>query len=115
MHYFGMFSASFYTTLAPEERHSGNIQSHTLPWSIAVIAFASCLISYVHLAHTVTSSRDELVEAIRTKRALWRTMAEKEAAVRSDKMKMDFISVASHEIRVSTDMRAREIQTYNVS
>lgn len=102
MHYCGMFAANFHTVLAPEERHAGNIQSHTLPWSIAVIAFASCLISYVLLAHTVTSSRDELVEAIRTKRALWRTMAEKEAAVRSDKMKMDFISVASHEIRVSS-------------
>ncbi|GHJ90057.1 hypothetical protein NliqN6_6459 [Naganishia liquefaciens] len=99
MHYCGMFAANFYTVLAPEDRHAATVQSHTLPWSIAVIAFASCLISYVLLAHTVTSSRDELVEAIRTKRALWRTMAEKEAAVRSDKLKMDFISVASHEIR----------------
>lgn len=101
MHYCGMFAAKFYTTLEPEERHPEDSQTHTLPWSIAVIAFASCLISYVLLAHTVTTSRDELVEAIRTKRALWRTTAEKEAAVRSDKMKMDFISVASHEIRVS--------------
>lgn len=101
MHYCGMYAANFYTVLAPEDRHAVGVQSHTLPWSIAVIAFASCLISYVLLAHTVTSSRDELMEAIRTKRALWRTMAEKEAAVRSDKMKMDFISVASHEIRVS--------------
>ncbi|KAJ9092370.1 hypothetical protein QFC21_006872 [Naganishia friedmannii] len=99
MHYCGMFAANFHTTIAPEDRHGGYQQTHSLPWSIAVIAFASCLISYVLLAHTVTSSRDELVEAIRTKRALWRTMAEKEAAVRSDKMKMDFISVASHEIR----------------
>lgn len=102
MHYCGMFAASFYTPLEPEARHPEDSQTHTLPWSIAVIAFASCLISYVLLAHTVTSSRDELVEAIRTKRALWRTTAEKEAAVRSDKMKMDFISVASHEIRVSS-------------
>ncbi|KAJ9102873.1 hypothetical protein QFC19_004601 [Naganishia cerealis] len=70
-------------------------------WLVALSILDACLVCMIAIifTHTVTSSRDELMEAIRTKRALWRTMAEKEAAVRSDKMKMEFISVASHEIR----------------
>ena len=65
------------------------------------------MLSYVLLARSVTQSRDELVSAIHTKRTLWRVMAEKEAAIRADKQKTEFIAVASHEIRVGLNLRLR--------
>ncbi|KAJ6260823.1 Hybrid signal transduction histidine kinase J [Drechslerella dactyloides] len=97
MHWTGMWAATFCTT-RPPPWDQGAIPA-VLPLSIAFVAIISCLMSYVVLARTITQSRDRLVEMIVTKRKLWKTIAEKEAAERNDRAKTEFISVASHELR----------------
>ncbi|KAI9007347.1 hypothetical protein BC832DRAFT_610594 [Gaertneriomyces semiglobifer] len=97
MHYCGMLAADFYTTLPPPYDHGGYPAS--LPLTIAGVAILTCFVSFVALAHAVSLSRNKLQEVIQTKRRLWRVIAEKEAAIRENRLKTDFISVASHEIR----------------
>jgi hypothetical protein len=46
-------------------------------------------------------------EAILTRRRLWRIMAEKEAADRANALRLQFISVASHEVGNSLVFRIR--------
>ena len=41
-----------------------------------------------------------MAEMILTKRRLWRIMAEKEAAEQAIELKQQFISIASHEVRI---------------
>ncbi|KAJ6258204.1 Hybrid signal transduction histidine kinase A [Drechslerella dactyloides] len=97
MHWTGMRAATFYTTRLPP--WDQGTSSTVLPLSIAFVAIISCLMSYVVLARTITQSRDRLAEMIVTKRKLWKTIAEKEAAERNERAKTEFISVASHELR----------------
>ena len=117
MHWSGMWAATFYIIALPEykgpfipntfplvidlEALPPSSTPHGLAISVILVGFITCMLSYVLLARSVTQSRDELVSAIHTKRTLWRVMAEKEAAIRADKQKTEFIAVASHEIRVS--------------
>lgn len=118
MHWSGMLAATFYIVAGPDYRGPfipgtnppmiditalpGSETPHGLAISVILVGFITCMLSYVLLARSVTQSRDELVSAIHTKRTLWRVMAEREAAVRADKQKTEFIAVASHEIRVGT-------------
>lgn len=98
MHYTGMKSATFYTFLPPP--HDNESVPLGLPLMILVMSITTCLLSYVMLAQLVTQSRDKLAETIHTKRRLWKVLAEKEAFERANKAKSEFISIASHEIRV---------------
>lgn len=122
MHWSGMFAATFYVVAGADypgpflldvspptidiASLPGSATPHGLAISVILVGFTTCMLSYVLLARSVTQSRDELVAAIHTKRTLWRVMAEREAAVRADKQKTEFIAVASHEIRVSCGVRA---------
>jgi signal transduction histidine kinase len=117
MHWSGMMAATPYVVALPGysgpfipntnpplidiSRLPASTIPHGLAISVILVGFITCMLSYVLLARSVTQSRDELVSAIHTKRALWRVMAEKEAAIQADKQKTEFIAVASHEIRVS--------------
>ena len=123
MHWSGMWAATFYIIALPEykgpfipntfplvidlEALPPSSTPHGLAISVILVGFITCMLSYVLLARSVTQSRDELVSAIHTKRTLWRVMAEKEAAIRADKQKTEFIAVASHEIRVGLNLRLR--------
>jgi len=124
MHWSGMVAATFYVMAGPDyhgpfipgtsppmvdiDALPESATPHGLAISVILVGFVTCMLSYVLLARSVTQSRDELVSAIHTKRTLWRVMAEREAAIRADKQKTEFIAVASHEIRVSFKLCASE-------
>lgn len=71
-----------------------------LPFAIVGIAVFVCVVSNTILSHSAINSRNRMAEMILTKRRLWRIMAEKEAAEQANELKQQFISVASHEVRI---------------
>ena len=71
-----------------------------MPYVILIIAVFVCVISNAVLAHVAIISRNRMAEVILTKRRIWRIMAEKEAAEQANELKQQFISVASHEVRL---------------
>ncbi|KAJ3282546.1 hypothetical protein HK104_010840 [Borealophlyctis nickersoniae] len=97
VHYIGVMAGTFYTSLPPPYTNGG--YPPYLPFSVTVVALMTCFVSYMLVAHKASQSRNRLREMILTKRKLWMLMAQKEAADRNNRIKMDFISVASHEIR----------------
>lgn len=94
-----MGAATFYTR-APPSPVAG--YPEYLPFAILVIAIFVCVISNAVLAHSAINSRNRMAEVILTKRRIWRIMAEKEAAEQANELKQQFISVASHEVRLGS-------------
>lgn len=94
-----MSAATFYTRAPPNPNAA---YPSYLPFTIVGIAVFVCVISNAVLAHSAISARNRMAETILTKRRLWRIMAEKEAAEQANELKQRFISVASHEVSVSS-------------
>ena len=67
--------------------------------AVVTIGIMTCLVANGLLAHSATISRNKLAEIVRTRRKLWRTIAEKENAEAAAAARSDFIALASHEIR----------------
>ncbi|KAI9093724.1 hypothetical protein DFS34DRAFT_256028 [Phlyctochytrium arcticum] len=97
MHYTGIYSATFYSHLQPPYDHGGFPLS--LSFLVSGVSIGTCFVSYILLANTVTQSRNRLAEMITTRQRMWKLMAQKEAAERSNEARTRFISIASHEIR----------------
>ena len=93
----GQAAATFYT-YAPPSATPG--YPAFLPVTIGGVAIFVCVVSNVVLAQAAVAARNRMAEMILTKRRLWRIMAEKEAAEQAIELKQQFISVASHEVRV---------------
>lgn len=51
------------------------------------------------VSHAATLSRNKLVELIRVKTQLWKTLAQKEAVEATVALQTEFTSVAAHELR----------------
>ncbi len=92
-----MLAATFYTYTPPSPTAG---YPAFLPFTIVGIAVSVCVVSNAILAHAAVTARNRMAEMILTKRRLWRIMAEKEAAEQAIELKQQFISVASHEVRV---------------
>ena len=67
--------------------------------AIVSVAILTCMLANGLLAHVATVSRNKLAEIVTTRRALWRTIAQRENAEAAAAAKSDFIASASHEIR----------------
>jgi hypothetical protein len=91
----GMAAATFYTR-APPSPHAG--YPPYLPFLIISIAVVACVVSNALLANSAVVARNRMVETIQAKRRIWKLLAEKEAALRSNALKQQFISIASHEV-----------------
>lgn len=96
-HLVGMAAATFYTR-APPNPDAG--YPAYIPYTIISIAVVVCVVSNAVLANTAILSRNRMAESIHNKRKLWKLTAEKDAAQRSEALKQQFISVASHEVTV---------------
>lgn len=92
-----MWAATFYTK-APPSTDPG--YPAFMPYVVLIIAVFVCVVSNGMLAHVAIISRNRMAEVILTKRRIWRIMAEKEAAEQANELKQQFISVASHEVRL---------------
>ncbi|KAF7967050.1 hypothetical protein HWV62_35975 [Athelia sp. TMB] len=110
MHYFdfkGMEATTMWTR-APVEPGTGFPEY--LTWTIIGGSILVCIVANALLANRAIFARRRMAETIRTKRSLWRIIAEKEAAERAHELKQHFISVASHEIR--TPLHTRMFLSY---
>ena len=96
MHFTGMQAATFRTTAPPSETRG---YPPGLVVAVATIAIVTCLAANFLLAHSATVSRNKLAEIFVTRRKLWHTIAQKEAAEAAATARADFIASASHEIR----------------
>ena len=96
MHFTGMAATTFWTT-SPAEIVRG--YPPELANAVVGIAFVTCIIANVLLAHSATVSRNKLAEIVWTRKELWRTTVLKEHAEASARARSDFIASASHEIR----------------
>lgn len=96
MHFSGMSATRFYTTSPPTELRG---YPPALANAVVAIAFVTCILANVLLAHSATVSRNKMVDLILTRKELWKTIALKENAEAAARARSDFIASASHEIR----------------
>jgi signal transduction histidine kinase len=96
MHFIGMAATTFWSTESPSDIRG---YPPALANAVVGIAFATCIIANVLLAHSVTVSRNKLAEIIATRKELWKTITLKENAEAAARSRADFIASASHEIR----------------
>ncbi|KAH8897209.1 hypothetical protein GQ53DRAFT_837893 [Thozetella sp. PMI_491] len=98
MHFTGMAATTFWSTAPPsDERERG--YPPELAGAVVGIAFMTCIIANVLLAHAATVSRNKLAEIVWTRKELWKTIALKEHAEAAARARGEFIASASHEIR----------------
>ncbi|KAH8647982.1 hypothetical protein BX600DRAFT_389544 [Xylariales sp. PMI_506] len=96
MHFTGMAATTFWTTAPPSAERGYPPQ---LSNAVVGIAFMTCIIANVFLAHSATVSRNKLAEIVWTRKELWKTIALKETAEAAARARSEFIASASHEIR----------------
>jgi NO-binding membrane sensor protein with MHYT domain len=96
MHFTGMSATTFWTT-SPSTDVRG--YPPELANAVVAIAFLTCIIANVLLAHSATVSRNKLAEIVWTRKELWKAIALKETAETAARTRGEFIASASHEIR----------------
>jgi signal transduction histidine kinase/ActR/RegA family two-component response regulator len=96
MHWTGMSATTFYSFA-----DSSDVRGYppALANAVVGIAFITCIVANVLLAHSATVSRNKLAEIVWTRKELWRTITQKENAEAAARARSEFIASASHEIR----------------
>ena len=92
-----MRAVTFWSYLEPSDDGGG--YPPELAVAIVSVSILTCMLANGLLAHVATVSRNKLAEIVTTRRALWRTIAQRENAEAAAAAKSDFIASASHEIR----------------